>query len=191
MKRVSYHEVTHLTQKHEIFKEISHNMRQKPPHTAYGAIIAAYLTFFSLVVGLAHYKRRLSAELPDNRALFVIGMATFRLSRLIAHDRVTSVLRLPFVEEGQGEEQIEGTQEQPKGRGLQLALGQLFNCSWCSSIWAGTFNVGIYTLFPRTGRLFLTVLTASGIAEMLDPVFPMLNYLSGYIQEQQKQLKGE
>jgi hypothetical protein len=51
--------------------------------------------------------------------------------------------------------------------------------------------VGIYTLFPRTGRLFLTVLTASGIAEMLDPVFPMLNYLSGYIQEQQKQLKGE
>jgi hypothetical protein len=166
-------------------------MTKKPPHSAYALIIASYLTFFSLVAALAGRKRRLSAEFPPGRDLLIIGLATFRLSRLVAHDRVTSVLRLPFVEEGKGEEQIEGTKEQPKGRGLQLAVGQLLNCSWCASIWAGTFNVGVYTLFPRLGRLFLLVLSSSGIAEMLDPIFPMLNYLSGYIQEKQKVLKGE
>lgn len=166
-------------------------MNKKTPHSAYALIIAAYLSFFGLVAALAGRQRRLPSQFPPSRDLFILGVATFRLSRLITHDRVTSVIRLPFVEEGKGEEQIEGTQEQPKGRGIQLALGQLLNCSWCSSMWAGTFNLAAYTLFPGVGRLFLLALTTSGLAEMLDPVFPMLNYLSGYIQEKQKVLKGE
>jgi hypothetical protein len=166
-------------------------MNQKPPHSAYALIIAVYLTFFSLVAALAGRQRKLPKQFPPGRDLLILGLATFRLSRLVAHDRVTSVFRLPFVEEGKGEEQIEGTKEQPKGRGFQLAVGQLFNCSWCTSMWAGTFNLAAYTLFPGIGRLFLLALSTSGIAEMLDPVFPMLNYLSGYIQEKQKVLKGE
>jgi hypothetical protein len=121
----------------------------------------------------------------------MIGVATYRLSRLITHDRVTSVFRLPFVEEGKGYEQIEGTQEQPKGRGLQLALGQLLNCSWCASMWAGTFNVSAYTLFPGAGRMFLMILMASGVAEFLDPLFPLLNFLAGYIRAKQQALEQE
>jgi hypothetical protein len=164
---------------------------QKPPFGAYATIIGAYLSVFGLVAALARRKRALPKELPSGRDLAVIGIATYRLSRLITHDRVTSVLRQPFVESGKGEEQIEGTKEQPKGRGLQLAIGQLLNCAWCASVWSGTFNVSAYLLFPRLGRMFLMVLMASGIAEFLDPIFPMLNYLSGFVRAKQEALEKQ
>ncbi len=59
------------------------------------------------------------------------------------------------------------------------------------SAWSGAFNVYIFTLFPRIGRLFLLTLAASGISEILDPIFPLLNYLSGYLQGKQQAQKAD
>jgi hypothetical protein len=159
------------------------------PRQSYALIITAYLSFFGIVAALATRDGRRLKQTPPARDLALIGIATFRLSRLIAYDRVTSVLRQPFVEEGRGEENLEGTIQQPKGTGLQRSLGELLTCSWCTSVWAGALNVAAYTLFPRVGRLFLMVLASSGVAELLDPVFPLLNYLAGYTRDKQAELK--
>lgn len=49
--------------------------------------------------------------------------------------------------------------------------------------WSGLFNVSLFTLFPRIGRLFLLTMTASALSEIIDPLFPLLNDLSGYVRE--------
>jgi hypothetical protein len=66
------------------------------------------------------------------------------------------------------------------------AAGELVTCPWCTSVWAAAFNVYLLTLFPRVGRLFLMILSSSGISQLLDPVFPLLNYLSGYTEDKKE-----
>jgi hypothetical protein len=51
--------------------------------------------------------------------------------------------------------------------------------------------VSAYTLFPGAGRMFLMILMASGVAEFLDPLFPLLNFLAGYIRAKQQALEQE
>lgn len=96
------------------------------PHGAYALIVAVYLALLGGVAARVRRTPELLTETPPPRELFLLGLATYRLSRLLTYDRVTSVLRLPVVEEGRGTQHLEGTQEQAKGTGLQLALGQLF-----------------------------------------------------------------
>ncbi|HEV2122629.1 MAG TPA: DUF1360 domain-containing protein, partial [Chloroflexota bacterium] len=88
------------------------------------------------------------------------------------------------------EEQIEGSVQKPKEEGgIVQSVGELVTCPWCMSVWAGAFNVYLMTLFPRAGRLFLLVLSSSGISQLLDPIFPLLNYLSGYVHDKQEAME--
>jgi hypothetical protein len=159
---------------------------------AYSFITVVYLVFFTLLASLVRRTKGTTKEVAG-ADIFLLGLATYRLSRLISYDRVTQYLRFPFIEPGKGAEQIEGTREEPKGQGLQHAIGQLLTCAYCSSVWAGTFNSAIYLLSPRVGRLFLLSMASSGLSEILDPIFPLLSYLSGYVNkvEQTKQEEME
>jgi hypothetical protein len=159
---------------------------QKQPQIPYTIITVVYMALFTLLASLVRRSTK-TVEKPTGSEIFLIGLATYRLSRIISHDRVTQYLRMPFVETGKGTEQVEGTQEEPKGEGLQRAIGELVTCTYCSSVWAGTFNSAIYYLFPRTGRLFLLSMAGSGLAEIFDPIFPLLSYLSGYMKKKEKQ----
>jgi hypothetical protein len=155
---------------------------------AYSFITIVYFVFFALLASLIRRAKGTKKEVAGADIL-LLGLATYRLSRLISYDRVTQYLRIPFVEPGKGAEQVEGTSEEPKGEGLQYAVGQLLTCAYCSSVWAGTFNSALYLLSPRVGRLFLLSMASSGLSEILDPIFLLLSYLSGYINkiEQTKQ----
>ena len=157
------------------------------PGGSYALIMAVFVAAFGAVAAsLRRNPSRLSAT-PPARDIALLGFATFRLSRLLVADRVTSVLRKPVVEEGVGEEQLEGVVQKPKEEGgIIQAVGELITCPWCISVWAAAFNVYLLTLFPRVGRLFLLILSSSGISELLDPVFPLLNYLSGYTQDKKQ-----
>jgi len=100
-------------------------MRSRP-YAAYALIIATYWTLLGSVITLA---RRLRRPMPEGFSLpelLALGLATYRLSRTATHDRVTTVLRLPFVDPDRGPVQPEGTRGMPRGKGLRLAMGQLF-----------------------------------------------------------------
>lgn len=154
------------------------------PQGSYAIIIAVFLAAFGAVASSLRRNPKALATTPPGRDIALLGIATFRLSRLLTADRVTSVLRAPVVDEGVGEKQLEGTVQQPKQQGgLVQATGELITCPWCTSVWAAAFNVYLLTLFPRIGRLVLLILSSSGISELLDPVFPLLNYLSGYTED--------
>ncbi|MGI5837455.1 MAG: DUF1360 domain-containing protein [Chloroflexota bacterium] len=100
-------------------------MRSRP-YWAYALVITSYWALFGGMVSLI---RRSGKQVPEGFSLaeiIALGLATFRLSRTATYDRVTAVVRLPFVDPNKGPIQPEGTRGMPKGSGLQLSLGQLF-----------------------------------------------------------------
>ncbi len=156
------------------------------PHAAYAVIAAAFAALFALVAGRLRRDPEMLTETPPARDVFLLGLASFQLSRVITYDKVTSTFRLPFVEEGKGPQHPEGTQEQAKGSGLQLAIGQLLTCSPCMSAWTGALLAYLYVLSPRLGRLVLLVLSASGMSQLIHPTFELLMKSGGLIEASQK-----
>ncbi len=96
------------------------------PHKSYALISAAYLALLAAVADRVRRDPTLVAEAPGSRDLFLLGLSSFTLTRFATYDKVTSFLRLPFVQEGEGPLHPEGTQEVARGSDLRLAIGQLF-----------------------------------------------------------------
>jgi hypothetical protein len=113
--------------------------------------------------------RAAGRELPERLSaedVLLAGIATHKLSRLIAKDKVTSFLRAPFTryQESAGHGELD---EQPRGRGLRLATGELLVCPYCLAQWvAGGFAVG-YVHAPRLTRLLAGMWTAHAIADFV------------------------
>lgn len=106
-------------------------------------------------------------ELPERVGagdVVLMGVATHKLSRLLAKDKVTSFLRAPFTEfqEATGHGELE---EKARGRGLRLATGELVVCPYCLAQWvAGGFAVGLVAA-PRMTRLLAAMWTAQAIGD--------------------------
>ena len=118
-----------------------------------GSFLALMGAYGAVATGLSVAVRR--RGLPDRLApadLVLLGVATAKLSRLVARDRVTSPLRAPFTEfEDFGN--ASEVEESPRGTGLRLALGELVTCPYCLAQWVGTGFLGGLLLRPRETRL--------------------------------------
>ena len=113
--------------------------------------------------------RRSGRELPervDAGDLVLTGVATHKLSRLIAKDKVTAFLRAPFTElEGKGgPAEVE---ERARGEGLQRAAGELLICPYCLGMWvSGGFQLGLLAA-PRTTRFVASILAGLTLSDFL------------------------
>lgn len=112
--------------------------------------------------------RRAGHELPERIGagdLLITGIATHKLSRLLAKDKVTATFRAPFTEyegaAGKGE-----VSEKPRGHGVRRSIGELLLCPFCLSQWvAGAFAVGL-VVAPRVTRLLASMWTAQTVADV-------------------------
>jgi len=134
------------------------------PLAGYSAISAG----FGVALAGAVTATRLSGrELPERLSatdLVLAGIATHKISRLIAKDKVTSFVRAPFTrfQEKSGHGELE---EAPRGTGLRHAIGELLVCPYCLAQWiAGAFTVG-YVYAPRATRLLAAMWTIHAVAD--------------------------
>src|SRR4051794_18625367 len=139
---------------------------QHPPLAPYGALAAAFNGAFA--AGLIAARR---ADRPPDRFgagdLALLAGATAKLSRLIAKDRVTSVIRAPFTtyEDDSGYGEVE---EAARGTGLQRAVGELLICQYCVSQWVAAGMVIGHALAPRQTRLVAGTFAVFGLADVLN-----------------------
>ena len=142
-----------------------------PPLGAYAVLVGTFSGVFgSLLVAGARKKKLPVLSLGD---LALLGAATFVASRIVARDEVTSFLRAPFThlkkKAGAGE-----LEEEARGEGIQLAVGQLVTCPYCLSPWvAATFATGL-AVAPKTTRTVLGLATVVGISQTLTQVYSAL-----------------
>ena len=89
----------------------------------------------------------------------LMAVATFRISRLLTKDTITSPLRAPFTrfQSAAGEGEIN---EEPRGNGVRHAVGELASCPFCASVWTATGLTAGYVFAPRFTRLVSMAATA-------------------------------
>jgi hypothetical protein len=137
---------------------------EQRPLAGYALLTSIFSASFVGALVAAH---RAGHRLPDDisaKDVILTGVATHKLSRLIARDKVTSVVRAPFTrfEGATGHAEVDET---PRGSGLRLALGELLVCPYCLAQWiAGAFTVG-HVAAPRVTRLLTAMWTAHAIAD--------------------------
>ena len=134
--------------------------------TRYMPLAALYA---SAVAGYSYWFVQSRRRLPERLApwdVALLGVGTFRLSRLIAKDKVTSFLRAPFTRFEQSAPSAE-VNEQARGRGLRRGMGELASCPFCVGQWAATALGALFAAQPATGRLVAGVLSAVAISDAL------------------------
>jgi hypothetical protein len=123
--------------------------------------------------------RALGREAHDGDAidLAVLALATFKTSRTIARDDVTSFIRAPFVEgDGHGD-------DTPKETGdLQQAIGELVTCSRCVGTWAAAGLATTQIVAPRFGRVLAWSLAAAAANDFLQAGFVALTQASNRLE---------
>jgi hypothetical protein len=139
---------------------------QPRPLAAYGALTVAFNGLF----GAAIVGARRAGRLPERFRLgdtLLLGAAAAQLGRLVAKDRVTSVLRAPFTrykdDTGYGE-----VEEEARGTGLQRAMGELLICQYCVTQWIAAGLVLGHTVAPRETRVVAGTFTVYGVANVLN-----------------------
>jgi Protein of unknown function (DUF1360) len=139
---------------------------ERPPLLPYAMMVAV---FNALVAAALLVARRTGRPLPERVGaadVLSIGVASHKLSRLLAKDKVTSPLRAPFteLEESGGAAELE---ESSRGEGARKAIGELLVCPYCLGLWVvAAFSTGL--LFaPRLTRFLASVFSALTISDFL------------------------
>ena len=140
--------------------------------TEYAALLGFYLASVAILTGISVQQRRLPRKfgLLD---LALLGIATHKLSRIVAKDRITGIIRAPFVNyirsAGAGE-----VEEEPRGHGLQRGIGHLVSCPYCMAPWCAT-ALGFGLLFaPRATRFFAGILVSVAASDFLHRAYTQL-----------------
>ena len=107
---------------------------------------------------------------------FIFGLATFRLTRLLIYDSITSFIRRPF-HEWVEEELTDGTIEtylHIKGKGIRRWIGELLSCYWCAGIWCSLLIFGVYYFLPNWAGPIIMVLAIAGLAAIIETIIAKL-----------------
>jgi len=138
---------------------------ERPPFRTYAALAAVLNTGFAGALAAAKRSGRLP-ETVSTRDLVLIGVASHKLSRLVAKDKVTAFLRAPFTEY-QGRGGPGEVEERARGEGVRGAVGELLTCPYCLGLWAtGAFHAGLM-FAPRVTRVTASTLTALTLSDFL------------------------
>jgi hypothetical protein len=153
--------------------------QQQPPYRAYATIVGTFVASLGAVSGLAALRNRPS-DVVSPTDLALLGLATFKASRTVSRDKVTSFVREPFVEG----EAYDGEDEKPTHDSeMKQALGELVTCTRCIGTWLGAGLASMQILTPRTGRLLTTVLAAGALNDFLLAGFSTLTAKANELEE--------
>ena len=135
----------------------------------YAALLGFYVASVAVLTGAAIEQKRFPKRfsLLD---LALLGTATHKLSRIIAKDRITGILRAPFVSyirsAGAGE-----VEEEPRGRGMQRGIGQLISCPYCMAPWCATALAFGLVFAPRVTQFFAGILASVAASDFLQRAY--------------------
>jgi hypothetical protein len=154
------------TARHGLRVPARHSPDRDQPLASYAVLISA---FFGLAGAFATWVVKSGRSVPDRvefSDLALVSVAAHKAARLVAKDRVTSVVRAPFTRY-EGDPVAGEVEDAPRGRGFRRALGEMLVCPYCLGMWiAGALTAGLLVV-PRFTRWIAFALTALTIADFL------------------------
>jgi hypothetical protein len=132
-----------------------------------GSFVGVMSVYSGLVAVGALVARRRGVRPEVNLGdIALVGVATHKISRLLARDPVTSPLRAPFTE-FKGTSGPAELKEEVRGTGVQKAIGELVTCPFCLGQWVAT-ALGFGLLFaPRATRALCSMFAARAVSDFL------------------------
>ncbi|MFF8864967.1 DUF1360 domain-containing protein [Streptomyces sp. NPDC015139] len=131
---------------------------------------AALASVFAASAGtFAVLARRRGVRLPEEVPpwdVALLGAGTYKASRVLTRDKITSFLRAPFTRRA-GDGEASEVMDEPRGSGFRRAVGDLVSCPFCTAAWAAGALVASYTASPRLTRLVCAGLGAVTVADWL------------------------
>lgn len=127
-----------------------------------------FILFFIAIVYVAYELVTYSGVRPTSVSVwdaFLMTLATFRLTRLVVYDSITSWVRV-FFEDGQPYT-FSGT------------VKTLINCPWCTGLWFAAVVAAAYFVAPFTW-FFIFILALGGAASTLQIAANALGWTAEY-----------
>lgn len=116
--------------------------------------------------------------LPDTELglLLVLGLAVFRITRLIVFDKIMEPFRRPFFTE------IEEKDEQgnveiyliPKEKGLRGWIGELLSCYWCTGVWVSVCVTLLYWTHSLFGECIIFIFSLAAVGSLIEVIVSKL-----------------
>ncbi|QFT88430.1 Sporulation protein YjcA [Bacillus sp. THAF10] len=106
----------------------------------------------------------------------MLGLASFRITRLIVFDKIAGFIRKPFLEEREEQNEHGEIEEYIviKGKGLRRWMGELLSCYWCTGVWVTTGLFLLIMFYPMAGKPVLLIFAAAGVAGIIESVVEKL-----------------
>jgi hypothetical protein len=140
---------------------------------SYAALAGLFNLILALFLLIARKTGRPIPERIEARDIALLGVATHKLSLLVAHDAVTSPLRAPFTEL-QEKKSPKRVQEKPRGKGLRRSLGELLTCQFCVGQWVASFLTYGLVFAPAVTRLVASIFAVVALSDHLHQAYKAL-----------------
>jgi hypothetical protein len=137
--------------------------RETRPLPAYAGLVGVFSGALGSFLLLARDRLPERVGFGD---MALVGLASYKVGRLIAKDDVTSFVRAPVTRD-------EETQE-PEREGLARALGELVTCPYCVGVWTAAGFSASLVLLPRETRFAAAVFGSQAFADFLNAAFVRL-----------------
>ena len=130
------------------------------PLPEYAALVGVFGTALAGFLALARERLPERVGFGDMARL---GLASYKIGRLVAKDEVTTWVRAPVTRDEDAQE--------PEREGMARALGELVTCPYCIGLWVSAGLTGALALRPRETRLVTTLFGAQAVADFLNAAF--------------------
>jgi hypothetical protein len=97
-----------------------------------------------------------------------LALSTYFLARLVAREKMGSVVRAPILSAAEGEEEDPGLLQ------MSSALADLVTCTRCVGVWAAAGLVTLRSWAPREAGVVMPLLTAAGANNLLQAAHSVL-----------------
>lgn len=143
---------------------------EEMPLAGYATLLGIYNAAFAAMLLAAKKSGKQLPERVGYADLLLLALGTFKLSRLISLDRVTSPLRAPFIEY-EGPAGASEVKEKVRGAGVRRAIGDLLTCPYCMGPWvAAALTFGL-VFRPRAARLISGLFAAATVSDFLQHAY--------------------
>jgi hypothetical protein len=143
------------------------------PLPSYAVLAGLFNLILAVVLLISRKSGRQIPERVETRDIALLGVATHKLSMLVAQDAVTSPLRAPFTElqEKQSPKRMD---EKPRGKGLRRSIGELITCQFCVSQWIASFFTYGLVFAPAVTRLVASIFAIVALSDHLHQTYKAL-----------------
>ena len=143
------------------------------PLPSYAALAGFFNLILALFLLIARKTGRPIPERIEARDIALLGVATHKLSQLVANDAVTSPLRAPFTEL-QEKQSPKKVSEKPRDNGLRRSLGELLTCHFCVGQWVASFFTYGLIFAPAVTRLVASIFAVVALSDHLHQIYKAL-----------------